>query len=65
MLHYNCGFLLDEKGIHDLGLGICEGGLTSQQLMKYPSSQKQVYVKRDKVAKWSYLEFRSEVRLSV
>lgn len=49
------GVFLDEKGVHDLGLGTLKGGLTSQQIMKYPSSQKWVYVKRNKVVNitWS------------
>lgn len=45
------GASLDENGVHDLGLGTLKGGLTSQQIMKYPL----VYVKRDKVVNitWS------------
>lgn len=55
-------FYLMKTMIHDLGLVALKGGLTSQQFMKCPSSQKQVYVKRDKVIKY-YPEFRSQVRL--
>lgn len=53
--HITTGVFLDGKGVHDLGLGTLKGGLASQQIMKYPSSQKQVYVKRDKVVNttWS------------